>query len=122
MSDPKYTTMMALHQALHAKPVEFEATINGLLADRLQTAVEKKREEVAKTVFGNPDHEVEANDTDAVEDGSEETGEIAPSGGQDPEADVAKLPEVDEPTEEVPEEIPADEPKAEAPEEVPTEA
>jgi hypothetical protein len=87
-----------------------------------QTAVEKKREEVAKTVFGNPDHEVEANDTDAVEDGSEETGEIAPSGGQDPEADVAKLPEVDEPTEEVPEEIPADEPKAEAPEEVPTEA
>jgi hypothetical protein len=118
MSDPKYTAMMALHQALHSKPVEFETTVNALLADRIQNAVEKKREEVAKSVFGNPDTEVQADDNNA-EEGNEETGEVAPSGGQDPEADVAKI---ETPEEETPAEEPAEETPAEEEEDTPTEA
>jgi hypothetical protein len=123
MSDPKYTTMMALHQALHQKPVEFENTINGLLADRIQNAVEKKREEVAKSVFGNTDTEIEADDQDAIENGDEETSELAPSAGDDPEAEVTKF-DVEEPAEEEPVE-PEEEietPTEEAKEETPTEA
>lgn len=117
MSDPKYTTMMALHQALHAQPVEFENTINGLLADRIQTAVEKKREEVAKSVFGNPDTEVEPENNDAIEpEGTEETSEL------EPEVTEPETNEVEEPAaEEEPAEEPVETP-AEEKEETPTEA
>lgn len=114
MSDPKYTTMMALHQALHQKPVEFGQTINGLLADRIQNAVEKKREEVAKSVFGNTESDVQPEDNDAVEpEGTEETSELEPE-VTEPETDEI------EPSEEEPA---AEEPApAEEKEETPTEA
>jgi hypothetical protein len=47
----KYTTSDAVNFALNGKPVEFKAAFDQLLADRLPTAVEVKREEVAKSVF-----------------------------------------------------------------------
>lgn len=99
MSDPKYTPMMAIHHALHGKPVEFENTIKGLLADRIQVASEKKREEVAKSVFGNPDTEVESEDNDAIEtEDNEETGELE-SEVNEPETDQIETPSEEVPTE-----------------------
>lgn len=75
-ADPKYTSMMAVHHALHAEPVEFEKSVNALLADRIQNAVEKHREQVANDIFGNPNQEPEVDDLNQEEDGTEETGEL----------------------------------------------
>lgn len=114
MSDPKYTTMMALHQALHAQPVEFETTVNGLLSNRIMDAIEKKREDVAKSIFGTPEQEVEADDTNAVEqEDNSETSELE----QEVNAEAEEAPTEEEPVEEAPteeapeekEEVPAEE-------------
>lgn len=75
-AEPKYTSMMAVHHALHAEPLEFEKSVNGLLADRIQNAVEKHREQVANSIFGNPDEQPEVVDDTGEEDGNEETGEL----------------------------------------------
>lgn len=70
---PKYSEMNAVQAALSAQPVEFEKEINGLLADRLEAAVERRREEVARSIF---DGEVSGEDpvTDSDAEGAEEEG------------------------------------------------
>ncbi len=91
MSDPKYTTMVALHHAIHQKPIEFGQQVNGLLADRIQNAVEKKREEVANNIFGAPDKEPEVDATPAEEGNAEETSEPEVSTEVEAEAEEEKL-------------------------------
>lgn len=68
---PKYDALTTVQQALEAKPVEFEKSVNGMLADRLQAAVEKRREEIASSIFNSQDEEPTVTDTNA-EEGSEE--------------------------------------------------
>lgn len=71
-----YTTVDAVNFALTGKPVEFEAAIKSLLADRLPAAVEAKREEVAKITFpGAVTDEPAEEETAEVEAKSEEQTE-----------------------------------------------
>jgi hypothetical protein len=78
-TDPKYTAMVALNHALYQHPLEFETTVNGMLADRIQDAVEKKREEVAKSVFNGEEPKVASDDGNSEEeDGTTETSEHEP--------------------------------------------
>ena len=73
----KYSSMIALHHALHGKPVEFQDEINGLLANRITDAIEKRREEVAREVFGDQVPEVQTVDSEGDQDNgnTEEAGE-----------------------------------------------
>lgn len=78
---PKYTAIMAMHQAIHAKPVEFTNTVNNMLVDKAAVAVEKRREEIAQRIFGNQNQEPEAVDNDAQPEPEAETnGEPEPEG------------------------------------------
>lgn len=75
-NDPKFTSMMAVHSAMHGQPVEFKDTINNMLVDRANIAVEKKREEIAKAIFGHPNQEPQDdNQASESESGAEDAGE-----------------------------------------------
>jgi hypothetical protein len=64
----------AVTAALNGEPLEFEKQIKLGLADRIQNAVERKREDVAQAIFGNPNEE-EPTSSDDAEVGDEEDEE-----------------------------------------------
>lgn len=68
----KYNAILAVHQALMHKPSEFKDTVHHLLADRLEKAVENKREEIAQSIFNGELPETQVDDS-ATEEGAEET-------------------------------------------------
>lgn len=70
-----YSALQAVQSALTQEPSEFENMIKLGLADRLQNAVEKRREEVAQSIFGNKDAEEPIDDNNAEDDNEEDTGE-----------------------------------------------
>jgi hypothetical protein len=82
---PKYDALAAVQAALNAKPTEFEDQINGLLADKLQAAVEKRREEIARSIFNGEVTPFEPEDTNAQEGTEEATSESKPTGEVTPE-------------------------------------
>jgi hypothetical protein len=72
----------AVAHALNGEPLEFENQIKLGLADRLQNAVERKRDEVAQAIFGPQDQEVETDNLDADEEESDEE-EVDPDNTED---------------------------------------
>lgn len=63
----RFDALAAVQAALSAEPTEFENQIKLGLADRIQDAVERKRDEVAQAIFGPQDSQDEADDPDAQE-------------------------------------------------------
>jgi hypothetical protein len=61
----RFDALNAVHAALNSEPSEFEGQIKLGLADRIQNAIERKRDEVAQAIFGNQDQEIETDDPDA---------------------------------------------------------
>src|SRR5690349_18396850 len=74
-----YDGMAAVQFAVNGKPVEFQDMINLGLAAKLEAAVDRKREEVAGSVFGSPQQ-------------PEET----PEAEVEPETDASEEPEAEE--------------------------
>lgn len=70
MDDNKYTLNDLVFSAISQKPEEFSQAFNDLMIDRIQSAVEDKKQEIAQYIF-NP---VE-NETDEVEYDNEEESE-----------------------------------------------
>jgi hypothetical protein len=71
---PPFDPHAAVAAALNGEPLEFEKQIKLGLADRIQNAVERKREDVAQAIFGNPNEE-EPTSSDDAEVGDEEDEE-----------------------------------------------
>lgn len=67
-----YSAIAAVQAALSQEPLEFENMVKLGLADRLQGAVEKRREEVAQSIFGTENSEVPADDNNAKNDKEDE--------------------------------------------------
>lgn len=57
MDDNKYTTDDLVVSAIQQKPVEFENIFGSLMVDRLQAAVEARKQEIAQTMFNPADEE-----------------------------------------------------------------
>ena len=49
----KYTVDDLIASAIEQKPTEFEDTFNSLVLDRVQSAVEAKKQEIATSMFNN---------------------------------------------------------------------
>ena len=67
VDSPQFDSMVAVKAALNAEPTEFEDQIKLGLANRIQDAIERKRDEVAQSIFGTQDQEVEIDNNDAKE-------------------------------------------------------
>jgi hypothetical protein len=65
-----YSALQAVQYAMAQEPSSFEDMIKLGISDRLQDSVEKRREEVAKSIFGNEDPEEPFED---MEDSSGDT-------------------------------------------------
>jgi len=54
MDDNKYSVDDLVVSVIQQKPVEFEQTFGNLMVDRLQAAVENRKQEIAQTMFQPP--------------------------------------------------------------------
>lgn len=73
---PQFDPLAAVGHALNGEPSEFEDQIKLGLADRIQDAIERKRDEAAQSIFGTQDQEVETDDLDANAEIPEEDNEV----------------------------------------------
>jgi hypothetical protein len=69
MEDNKYSVDDLVVSAIQQKPVEFEQAFGNLMVDRLQSAVENRKQEIAQTMFQPPVY----NDDEIETSGYEET-------------------------------------------------
>jgi hypothetical protein len=74
----KYTVQAAVAHAISGQPLDFENATKHILAQKMQDAVDAKREEVAKSMFGNSEAEapeVEAEAPEVEAETEDNTGE-----------------------------------------------
>ena len=57
LEDDKYDVRDLIIHAAEQRPSEFEATFDSLLKDRLVSAVENRKQEVAQAMFNSPSAE-----------------------------------------------------------------
>ena len=72
--DNKYGLDDLVSNAVLQKPIEFETAFNNIVLDRIRDAVENKKIEVAKQLYGY-EPEVQPEDLEPSEE--EENGEVA---------------------------------------------
>lgn len=76
-TDPSgYSALRAVQHALSKEPLEFENMVKVGLADRLQNAVDQRREEIAQSIFNNEDEEIGDDDNDADDNNASEDEEV----------------------------------------------
>lgn len=77
MDDNKYTLDDLVISAIQQKPVDFEQAFSELIVDRLHSAVETRKQEIAQNMFATNETDYESdeepnyedeNDADAEED------------------------------------------------------
>lgn len=77
MDDNKYTLDDLVISAIQQKPVDFEQAFSELIVDRLYSAVETRKQEIAQNMFATNETDYESdeeqnyedeNDADAEED------------------------------------------------------
>jgi hypothetical protein len=61
----EYTTDDLVKFSLNQQPIEFENAFNSLMVDRLATAINDKKTEMAQTIFRDQEEEDEDNGQDA---------------------------------------------------------
>ena len=71
MDDNKYTTDDLVVSAIQQKPVDFENIFGSLIVDRLHSAVETRKQEIAQTMFSPADEESIEQDVEAEEEEEE---------------------------------------------------
>jgi hypothetical protein len=54
MEDDKYNVPDLVINAIEKKPVEFETTFNNIIVDRISSAIEDRKMELAQTMFNDP--------------------------------------------------------------------
>jgi len=59
MDDNKYSVTDLISNAFDQKPIEFENTFSSLMVDRLRSAVETKKQEIATSMFNTTGAETE---------------------------------------------------------------
>jgi len=59
MDDNKYSVADLISNAFDQKPIEFENNFNSLMVDRLRSAVETKKQEIATSMFNTTGAETE---------------------------------------------------------------
>ena len=57
MEDDKYNVTDLIIHAADQKPSEFESTFGSLMRDRLVSAVENRKQEIAQAMFNTPSAE-----------------------------------------------------------------
>jgi len=64
----KYTIADLVQHSIEQQPLDFENTFNSLMLDKLNAAVELRKNEIAQTMFDEPDEpeEVEDDEDDVV--------------------------------------------------------
>lgn len=76
--DNKYDLTDLVVSAIEQKPLDFETAFNDIIVDRIRDAVEAKKVEVAKQMYGyEPEAEQETNDAETEEDSNKEGQEDA---------------------------------------------
>jgi hypothetical protein len=74
--DNKYDVTNLVVSAIEQKPLDFEAAFNDLIVDRIRTAVEDKKIEIAKQMYNyEPEVEPEEYDDAETEENEEEIPE-----------------------------------------------
>lgn len=85
-TDDKYTVADLLQHSIEQQPLEFENTFNNMMLDRLNAAIETRKNEIAQTMFGQPDDPEEFDDEDEdISFGDEDEVEDAEDTEQDQE-------------------------------------
>ena len=69
MDDNKYSVDDLVVSAIQQKPVEFEQAFGNLMVDRLQTAVENRKQEISQAMFQTPVYD----ETEIEHSGNEDT-------------------------------------------------
>ena len=72
--DNKYDLTDLVVSAIEQKPLDFETAFNDIIVDRIRDAVEAKKVEVAKQMYG---YEAEPDDAETEEDSNTEGQEDA---------------------------------------------
>lgn len=62
MSD--YTITDLIKYSVEQKPVDFEQAFNNLISDKLQTAVDVKKIEIAQNMFNSTENNLEDTDSE----------------------------------------------------------
>lgn len=76
--DNKYDLTDLVVSAIEQKPLDFETAFNDIIVDRIRDAVEAKKVEVAKQMYGyEPEAEQETDDAETEEDSNKEGQENA---------------------------------------------
>ena len=74
--DNKYDVSNLVVSAIEQKPLDFEVAFNDLIVDRIRTAVEDKKIEIAKQMYNyDPDESEEEVDDAETEENEEEIPE-----------------------------------------------
>jgi hypothetical protein len=75
--DNKYTIGDLIYHTATQEPVDFANAFNSLMLDRVNAAIEVRKNEIAQGMFDQPDDPEESDDEDDVvwEDDEEEEGE-----------------------------------------------
>ena len=63
----KYVVADLIQAAVDQKPLDFENAFGALMVDKLRTAVENKKQEIAQNMFAQPDSGVEEPEVSAEE-------------------------------------------------------
>ena len=75
MDDNKYTLDDLVVSAIQQKPVEFEQAFSDVMVDRLQSAVENRKQEIAQSMFAAPVYDDEYIEVDSDEEYETDTEE-----------------------------------------------
>ena len=71
--DNKYDLTDLVVSAIEQKPLDFETAFNDIIVDRIRDAVEAKKVEVAKQMYGyEPEAEQETDDAETEEDSNKD--------------------------------------------------
>lgn len=70
--DNKYTIKDLATNAALQKPVEFQSAFNDLVLDRIKTAVENKKIEIAQSMYNEPPEDIETGNNDEFGAGESE--------------------------------------------------
>lgn len=73
--DDKYVLDDLVSAAVEQKPLDFEAAFNDLVVDRIRTAIENKKVEVAQQMYGYEPEEYDAAEEQDYEPSEEEYGQ-----------------------------------------------
>lgn len=65
----EYTTGDLVRFSLDQKPIEFEDAFKSIITDRIASAIDDKKLEMAKTIFNSPEQDTEIEQEEDTDNG-----------------------------------------------------